>query len=217
VPPEALATPEAVPTLDAVPTRLVIVGCGALARELLALTAGIPGVRVEGVDARLHMRPALIAEAVAAKVDKVRARHGRDVRIFVAYADCGTAGALDAYLEREGLDRIEGAHCFEFYAGAAAFEALQEEELGTFYLTDFLARQFDSIIWTGLGLDRHPELLPDYFGSYRRVVYLAQSDDPELTDRARAAADRLGLAFERRSSGYGDLASSIHHAVAGAA
>ncbi len=94
------------------------------------------------------MRPARIADAVAAKVDKVRARHGRDVRIFVAYADCGTAGALDAYLEREGLDRIEGAHCFEFYAGAAAFEALQEEELGTFYLTDFLARQFDSIIWT---------------------------------------------------------------------
>jgi hypothetical protein len=163
------------------------------------------------------MRPALIADALAAKVDKVRARHGRDVRIFVAYADCGTAGALDAYLEREGLDRIEGAHCFEFYAGAAAFEALQEEELGTFYLTDFLARQFDSIIWTGLGLDRHPELLPDYFGSYRRVVYLAQSDDPDLTDRARAAADRLGLAFERRQTGFGDLASSIHHAVAGAA
>ena len=217
MPPEGLSTPEVLPTPDAVPTRLVIVGCGALARELLALTAGIPGVRVEGVDARLHMRPALIADAVAAKVDKVRARHGSDVRIFVAYADCGTAGALDAYLEREGLDRIEGAHCYEFYAGAAAFEALQEEELGTFYLTDFLARQFDSIIWTGLGLDRHPELLPDYFGSYRRVVYLAQSDDPDLTDRAHAAADRLGLEFERRSTGYGDLASSIQHAVAGAA
>ena len=217
MPPEGLSTPEVLPTPDPVPTRLVIVGCGALARELLALTAGIPGVRVEGVDARLHMRPALIADAVAAKVDKVRARHGSDVRIFVAYADCGTAGALDAYLEREGLDRIEGAHCYEFYAGAAAFEALQEEELGTFYLTDFLARQFDSIIWTGLGLDRHPELLPDYFGSYRRVVYLAQSDDPDLTDRAHAAADRLGLEFERRSTGYGDLASSIQHAVAGAA
>jgi hypothetical protein len=207
--------PEAQP--EAVPTRLVIVGCGALARELLALTRGIPGVRVEGVDARLHMQPARIADAVAAKVEKVRERDGRDVRIFVAYADCGTAGTLDAYLEREGLDRIEGAHCYEFYAGAAAFEALQEEELGTFYLTDFLARQFDSIIWTGLGLDRHPELLPDYFGAYKRLVYLAQSDDPELTTHARAAADRLGLAFERRATGFGDLATSIHHAVAGAA
>ena len=202
---------------DLIPTRLVIVGCGALARELLALTRGIPGVRVEGVDARLHMRPQLIADAVAAKVEKVRAREGRDVRIFVAYADCGTAGSLDAYLEREGIDRIEGAHCYEFYSGAAAYEALQEEEVGTFYLTDFLARQFDSIIWTGLGLDRHPELLPDYFGNYRRLVYLAQSDDPDLTTRAEAAAARLGLSFERRVTGFGDLATSIQHAVAGAA
>jgi hypothetical protein len=135
----------------------------------------------------------------------------------VAYADCGTAGTLDAYLEREGLERIEGAHCYEFYAGAAAFEAMQEQEIGTFYLTDFLARQFDSIIWTGLGLDRHPELLPMYFASYTRLVYLAQSDDPELTARAQAAADRLGLAFERRFTGFGDLAATIGHVVAGAA
>jgi hypothetical protein len=209
--------PERVDPGELIPTRLVIVGCGALAREMLALTRGIPGVRVEGVDARLHMQPARIADAVAAKVEKVRARDGRDVRIFVAYADCGTAGTLDAYLEREGLDRIEGAHCYEFYAGAAAYEALQEEELGTFYLTDFLARQFDSIIWAGLGLDRHPELLPDYFGAYHRLVYLAQSDDDELTARARAAAERLGLTFERRETGFGDLATSIQHAVAGAA
>jgi hypothetical protein len=211
--PEAPATT----TADTTPTRLVIVGCGALARELLTLTSGIPGVRVEGVDARLHMQPAKIADAVAAKVDKVRERYGRDIRIFVAYADCGTAGTLDAYLEREGLDRIEGAHCYEFYAGSAAFDALQEEELGTFYLTDFLARQFESIIVAGLGLDRHPELLPMYFGNYRRLVYLAQTDDPELTARAQAAADRLGLAFERRATGFGDLATSIQHAVAGAA
>ena len=202
---------------EAVPTRLVIVGCGALARELLALTAGIPGVRVEGVDARLHMRPERIADGVAAKVDKVRERFGSDVQIFVAYADCGTAGTLDAYLAREGIARIGGEHCFEFYAGRAAYAAMQDEEVGTFYLTDFLARQFDAIIIAGLGLDRHPELLSTYFGNYRRVVYLAQTDDPELTERARAAADRLGLAFERRLTGYGELAPSIHHAVAGAA
>jgi hypothetical protein len=202
---------------EAVPTRLVIVGCGALARELLALTAGIPGVRVEGVDSRLHMRPERIADGVAAKVDKVRERFGSDVRIFVAYADCGTAGTLDAYLAREGIERIGGEHCFEFYAGPAAYAAMQDEEVGTFYLTDFLARQFDSIIIAGLGLDRHPELLSTYFGNYRRVVYLAQTDDPELTERARAAAERLGLAFERRLTGYGGLAPSIDHAVAGVA
>jgi hypothetical protein len=203
---------------DATP-RLVIVGCGALARELLALTAGIPGVRVEGVDARLHMQPQFIADGVARKVDLVRERYGRDIPIFVAYADCGTAGTLDAYLEREGLQRIEGAHCYEFYAGAAAFEALQEQEIGTFYLTDFLARQFDSIIWNGLGLDRHPELLPMYFASYKRLVYLAQSDDPELTARAQSAADRLGLEFERRETGFGELATAISAAttMAGAA
>jgi hypothetical protein len=205
------------PSPDAAQPRLVIVGCGALARELLALTAGIPGVRVEAVDAKLHMRPQKIAEAVAAKVEVVRERFGRDVRIFVGYADCGTGGALDAYLEREGIERIEGAHCFEFYAGATTYEALQEEEVGTFYLTDFLARQFDSIIVAGLGLDRHPELRDAYFGNYRRLIYLAQTDDDELTSRARAAADRLGLAFERRSTGYGDLAAPIALAIQGAA
>jgi hypothetical protein len=117
-------------------------------------------------------------------------------------------------LEREGVRRIAGAHCYEFYAGSAAFAALQDEELGTFYLTDFLARQFETLVLAGLGLDRHPELLPDYFRGYRRLVYLAQTDDPDLTARARAAADRLGLAFERRPTGLGELAPAIHSAIA---
>ena len=194
-----------------------IVGCGALARELLALTAGIPGVGVEAVDAKLHMRPQKIAEAVAAKVEVVRERFGRDVRIFVGYADCGTGGALDAYLDREGIERIEGAHCFEFYAGAAAYEALQEEELGD-VLPDRLPRPPVRLDHRGgLGLDRHPELRDAYFGNYRRLIYLAQTEDEELTSRARAAADRLGLAFERRSTGYGELAAPIALAIQGAA
>jgi hypothetical protein len=205
------ASPEAAPANDT--PRVVVIGCGALARELLALTRDLPGVKVEAVDARLHMRPARIADAVMAKVDKVRARYGQDVRIFVAYADCGTNGSLDAVLEREGIERIPGAHCYEFYAGSAAYAALQEEELGTFYLTDFLARQFESLVLVGLGLDRHPELLPDYFGSYRRLVYLSQTDDPALEAKARAAADRLGLTFERRDTGYGELAPVIAYAT----
>jgi Protein of unknown function (DUF1638) len=203
----------AVALKDEAAIRLVIVGCGALARELLALTRDIPGVKVLGVDARLHMRPALIAAAVERRIAEARATYGSDVGIFVAYADCGTGGALDAVLEREGVQRIEGAHCYEFYAGASAYAALQDEELGTFYLTDFLARQFESLVLRGLGLDRHPELLPDYFGSYRRLVYLAQSDDPELDAKARAAADRLGLTFERRATGFGDLAPTIQNAI----
>lgn len=202
------ARPEAVPA-----PRLVVIGCGALARELLSLTRDVPGVKVLGVDARLHMRPERIADAVERRITEVRTTWGPDVRIFVAYADCGTGGTLDAVLERHGVERIEGAHCYEFYAGAAAFAALQDEEVGTFYLTDFLARQFDSLVIAGLGLDRHPELIDFVFGNYRRLVYLAQTDDPALTERARAAADRLGLAFERRATGLGELAPIIRSAI----
>ncbi len=213
-PPDGPPAPDAgAPDAAAPAPRVVVIGCGALARELLALTRDVPGVKVLGVDARLHMQPSRIAGAVDKRIAEVRDRYGDGVRIFVAYADCGTGGALDAVLEREGIERIEGAHCYEFYAGAAAYAALQDEELGTFYLTDFLARQFESLVLVGLGLDRHPELLSDYFGSYRRLVYLAQTDDPALTEKARAAADRLGLAFERRETGYGDLAPVIQYAI----
>ncbi len=196
--------------------RVLVIGCGALARELLALTRDLPGVKVTCVDARLHMRPALIADAVAARIRKARRQYGPDTRIFVAYADCGTGGSLDAVLAQEGVERIEGAHCFEFYAGAADYAALQDAEPGTFYLTDFLARQFDTLIIAGLGLDRHPELRDAYFGNYTRVIYLAQSDDAALTAKAQDAAATLGLAFERRATGFGDLATSIRSA-AGAA
>ena len=202
---------------SAVPPRVVVIGCGALARELLVLTKGLPGVKVHCVDARLHMRPSLIADAVEKRIVKTRDEFGPDVRIFVAYADCGTGGALDKVLEHEGVERIAGAHCYEFYAGSATYAAMQDEELGTFYLTDFLARQFETIVLVGLGLDRHPELMSDYFGSYRRLVYLAQTDDPELTAKAEAAAATLGLAFERRMTGYGDLAPTIQNAIRGGA
>jgi len=196
--------------------RVLIIGCGALARELLALTRDLPGVEVTCVDARLHMRPERIAAAVATRIDEARREHGPDLRIFVAYADCGTRGALDEVLVIAGVERIGGAHCFEFFAGAETYAALQDLEPGTFYLTDFLARQFETLIIAGLGLDRHPELRDAYFGNYTRLIYLAQSDDPELTARAEAAATRLGLAFEQRATGYGELSISIRTA-AGAA
>ena len=194
------------------PPRVLVVGCGALGRELVALTRSLPGVDLTCLPAELHNRPERIPDAVAARL---RARGGDYDRVFVAYADCGTGGLLDRMLERdfEGVERIPGAHCYEFFAGAAAFEALQEEEVGTFYLTDFLARNFERIVWRGLGLEQHPELLETYFGSYRRLVYLAQTDDPELVEQARAAAAQLGLAFERRTTGLGDLATAIRGAA----
>lgn len=186
-----------------------MIGCGALARELVALTrsAGMPEVDLTCLPATLHNRPERIPEAVRARIRKARAA-GRE-QLFVAYADCGTGGMLDRVLEEEGVARLEGAHCYEIYAGRAAFAAMSDEEPGTFYLTDFLARNFERLVIQGLGIDRHPELLPMYFGNYTRVVFLAQTDDAALTTLARRGARRLGLRFERRFTGHGELKPAI--------
>lgn len=157
--------------------------------------------------ATLHNRPERIPAAVVSRIRRAR-RDGYE-RIFVAYADCGTGGLLDRALEAEGVERLAGAHCYEVYAGRAAFAELADAEPGTFYLTDFLARNFERLVVRGLGLDRHPELLPIYFGNYRRLVYLAQTEDPGLTTIARRGARRLGLAYERRFVGLGELAPAI--------
>jgi hypothetical protein len=191
----------------------LIIGCGALARELVALTrrAGFPEVDLTCLPATLHNRPEQIPAAVRSRIRKARAA-GRE-QLFVAYADCGTGGLLDRVLEEEGVARLEGAHCYEVYAGRAAFAELADAEPGTFYLTDFLARNFDRLVIRGLGLDRHPELLSLYFGNYTRVLYLAQTDDPVLTAAARRGARRLGLRFERRFTGHGELAPAISAAA----
>ena len=192
--------------------RVLVVGCGALGRELVTLTRDLPGVDLTCLPADLHNRPERIPAAVAGRL---RARGGDYDRVFVAYADCGTGGLLDRLLatEFDGVERIPGAHCYEFFAGAAAFARLHDEEPGTFYLTDFLARNFERIVWRGLGLDGHPELLPVYFGNYRRLVYLAQTEDEELVARARTAAAKLGLRFEHRFAGLGDLATAVRIAA----
>jgi hypothetical protein len=202
-------SPGGVPRRRPLARRPLVIGCGALARELVELTrcAGLPAMDLTCLPASLHNRPERIPGAVQARIQRAR-RDGYD-RIFVAYADCGTGGLLDRALDAEGVARLEGAHCYEVYAGRAAFAALHDEEPGTFYLTDYLVRNFDRLVVRGLGLDRHPELLPIYFGNYRRLVYLAQVDDAVLTATAEAAAARLGLAFERRLIGLGELAPAI--------
>ena len=168
--------------------------------------AALTNVTITCLPATLHNRPGGIPDAVRRKIRAGRLTHDR---IFVAYADCGTGGLLDRVLEEEGVERLAGAHCYEIYAGRGAFDALMDEELGTFFLTDFLARNADRLIIRGLGLDRHPELLSAYFGNYRRLVYLAQSDDPALVASARRTAKRLGLAFELRPTGFGELAPAL--------
>ena len=192
--------------------RVLIVGCGALANELVALTRHLPNVDITCLPATLHNRPGGIPSAVR---DRIRKRRKGYDRVFVAYADCGTGGLLDPVVAEEGVERLAGAHCYEFYAGREAFEQMSAEEPGTFYLTDFLARNFDRLVVGALGLDRHPELRDAYFGNYRRLVYLAQTDDPALVKTARRAARRLGLTFEHRQTGYGELATTIAAVVAG--
>ena len=193
------------------PARTLLIACGALARETLAAIEanGLRHVEVTCLSALLHNRPERIPEAVREKIREHRADFDR---ILVLYADCGTGGALDAVLAEEGVERIGGPHCYAFYAGQDAFAALADAEPGTFYLTDFLTRQFDTLVIEGLGLDRHPELLDMYFGNYRRLVYLAQTEDAELQAQARAAADRLGLTYEYRFTGLGELARFVRAA-----
>jgi hypothetical protein len=198
---------------DAAP-RVLVVGCGALGRELVALTADLLSVEIACLPPDLHNRPDGIPGAVRDRIRRGRA-DGFD-QVFVAYADCGTGGLLDRVLEDEGVERLPGAHCYEFFAGRTAFAEMADDEPATFWLTDFLARNFERLVIRGLGIDRHPELESVYFGNYRRVVYLSQTDDPELLDLAREAADRLGLAFEHRHTGYGELATSLQAAVGAA-
>lgn len=192
---------------------VAILACGALAREIGALLAqsGLAQVELVCAPAILHNRPERIPAVVDAKLAELRARGFR--RILVAYADCGTGGELDRVLERHGVERIRGPHCYAFYRGVEAFLAEAERDPATFYLTDYLVRHFDSLIVRGLGLDRHPELLPVYFGNYQRLVHLAQVDDAELLDMGRRAAQFLGLRHEYRWVGYGELAAFVERAV----
>jgi hypothetical protein len=193
----------------------LVIACGALAREIIAIIAAdrLTHLDLRCLPATLHNRPERIADAVRAAIREARATHRR---IFVAYADCGTGGALDEVLRAEGVERLPGPHCYAIFAGQDRFAALAEPEPGTFYLTDFLARQFETLVIEGLGIDRHPELVRDYFQHYRRLVYLAQTEDDALTQKARAAAERLGLAFERVVTGMGELQSFLDRAAWGA-
>jgi hypothetical protein len=192
---------------------LLLIACGALAHEVMAVLrlSGLAGVEVQCLPAKLHNTPQHIPEAVRAKIREER-RHFE--RIFVLYGDCGTGGLLDAVLAEEGVERIAGAHCYEFFATTPAFNEMAEAEPASFYLTDFLVRHFDRLVWKGLGIERHPELLPLYFGNYRRLIYIAQTDSPALRAKAKHAAERLGLAYEYRFTGYGDLQSAVSAAAA---
>lgn len=188
--------------------RVLLIACGALAREILDLRAanGWDHLDLHCLPAILHNTPDRITQAVVDAVEKRRAEYDG---VFVVYADCGTGGQLQAACDRLGIEMVQGPHCYSFFEGNDRFAAHADEEITAFYLTDFLVRQFDAFVWKPLGLDRHPDLLEMYFGHYEKLVYQAQTDDPALTEKARACAGRLGLEFERRFTGYGDLGTTL--------
>ncbi|MGI6855770.1 DUF1638 domain-containing protein [Mesorhizobium sp. 1B3] len=199
--------------LDTKPRKLRVIACGMLAREVLAVKQqlGLDHLDLKCLPAEFHFHPDRIPAAMDAAIAEARAE-GFD-QIFAGYGDCGTGGLLDRVLEKHGVERIAGPHCFAFYQGNAAFEASGEADMLAFYMTDFLCRQFDAFFIRPLGLDRHPELAKDYFGSYEKLIYLAQTDDPALDKVAEGAARMLGLAYERRATGYGDLATALKRAA----
>lgn len=190
------------------PATTLVIACGAIAHEVTAVLCqdGLKHVSVTCLPPELHNRPEKIPAAVAAKIADMAPAFDR---IFVAYADCGTGGQLDVLLETHGIERIPGAHCYEFFAGATQFAELSEAEPGTFYLTDFLARNFQRLIVEGLGLAKHPELRDMYFGNYRRLVYLQQSTANDAEPAAQSAAAWLDLEYEKRLTGYGQLEVSL--------
>ncbi len=186
----------------------VIIACGALAHEIAELRRANDWrhLEVQCLPPELHNRPEKIPAAVRAAIRAAREHHEA---IFVAYGDCGTGGLLDQVLSEEGVERIPGAHCYEFYATEPVFAQLAEAEIGTFYLTDFLLRHFERLVIRGLGLDRHPELFATYFGHYRKLVYLAQAPVEGSREQAAGIAARMGLEFEYRQTGYGTLGTAV--------
>ena len=193
-------------------TPVLLIACGALAQEIVDLKRlnNWTHLKIQCLPAELHNRPEKIPEAVRAKIEEKRDDFEQ---IFVAYADCGTGGLLDKVLGEYGVDRLSGAHCYEFFTGSAVFRELVEAETGTFYLTDFLAQHFDRLIKKGLCLDEHPELMPLYFGNYTRLVYLSQSDSPELAAMAEQHAQYLGLEYQYVHTGLGNVAREISEKV----
>jgi hypothetical protein len=186
------------------PASLLVIACGAIARELVQVQKlnHWDHIEFQCLPAELHNTPDRIPGEVEAVISAMKEKYAG---IFVAYADCGTGGMLDKVLDRYGIQRLPGAHCYEFYAGSGIFAQLADEEPGTFYLTDFLVHSFDRLVKEGLGLNRHPQLMSQYFGNYRRVVYLAQSDSKALQDKAKIHADYLGLDYEYRFCGLEPL------------
>ena len=192
--------------------RVLVIACGMIAREVQGVISklGLSHIDLTCLPADFHHRPAKIAPAMEAAIIKAKAQGYRHV--FAGYAECGTQGALDKVLEKHRVARIEGPHCFSFYIGNKAFNERDDQHLTHFFMTDFLARHFQTFLIEPLGLDRHPDLKEIYFGNYTHLHYIAQTIDISLQIRAKQAAEFLGLHYSYEFTGYGDLGTALRHA-----
>ena len=190
------------------PKPILIIACGALAHDIIQLQKlnNWNHLHLKCLDAELHNKPQLIAGKLRTEIKRHKFQYEN---IFVAYADCGSGGQIDRLLEEEGIERLPGAHCYSFFAGEDRFQKIAEQELGTFYLTDFLVKHFDRIMIKGLKLDLYPELRDQFLANYTRLVYLSQEVDMDLLDQAKREAAILGLSFEHQPCGYGDLQAGL--------
>ena len=189
--------------------KVHVIACGAIAREILAVSKinGLDHIELTCLPAIWHAHPQKIAPGLETAISEARVAGAS--RIFIGYADCGTGGDIDRLCAREGVERLSGPHCYSFFTGNAEFSATWEDDVTAFYLTDFLARQFEAFVIQPLGLDRHPQLKDMYFGNYTRLIYLSQIEDEALQIKAREAAEYLGLTYEYRHTGYGDLETEL--------
>ena len=188
--------------------KILILACGALAKEISVLVRlnGWKHLQTRYLPAKLHNTPEKIADELRINLLSAKTKFPK---IFIGYADCGTGGSIDSLLEEFNIQRLPGAHCYEFFSSKQTFEEIMEKEIGSFFLTDFLVKAFDKLVWQGMKIDRHPELLEIYFKHYKRLVYLAQAENPTLQTRANQIAKLLGLEFEFRFTGYGELKNSL--------
>ena len=188
--------------------KILILACGALAKEIAVLIHlnGWTHLKTRYLPAILHNTPEKITEQLRMVLQSSQTKFSK---IFIGYADCGTGGKIDSLLDEFDVQRLPGAHCYEFFTGKQTFAEIMEEEIGSYFLTDFLVKAFEKLVWQGMKIDRHPELLPIYFKHYKKLVYLAQSENQELQTQAYEIAGRLGLVYEKRVTGYGELEHSL--------
>ena len=192
--------------------EILIIGCGAIAhevREIIELN-NWDNVRLQCLNADLHNTPKILPAKIKESIDSNINDYSK---IFLAYADCGTGGLIDLILKDYDIERLDGAHCYEFYSGSSVFEELSEKEIGTFYLTDFLVKNFDRLVVDGLGIQKYPALKEEYFKNYKNVVYLAQKQDNVLESKARECADYLNLEFSALFTGLNNLENQLNKAM----